>query len=125
MRCDRSRTLGWRWEKINVILTDRFERGSYYLLLSKTPDNLVPFLETVASNQKANILAHPQWYDLMRRVNICLATAGQNMVNPKPVMCGVLFLRCQYAYKTAAALSLAGQVSEAFVQMRSCLEYAG
>jgi hypothetical protein len=37
----------------------------------------------------------------------------------------VLFLRCQYAYKTAAGLSLAGQVSETFVMMRSCLEYAG
>jgi hypothetical protein len=47
------------------------------------------------------------------------------MINPKPVMCGVLFLRCQYAYKTAAGHSLAGQVTEAFVMMRSCLEYAG
>jgi hypothetical protein len=93
--------------------------------LSTTPDNLIPFFELVASNQKANIANHPTWYDLIRRVNICLATAGQNMVNPRPVMCAVLFLRCQYAYKTAAGMALAGQAVEAFVMMRSCLEYAG
>jgi hypothetical protein len=93
--------------------------------LSTTPDNLIPFFALVVSNQKSNIANHPTWYDLIRRVNICLATAGQNMVNPKPVMCAVLFLRCQYAYKTAAGMALAGQAVEAFVMMRSCLEYAG
>ncbi len=63
--------------------------------------------------------------DLLRRVNVCLATAGQNMTNPKPVMCGVLFQRCQYAYKAAAGMALSGQAVEAFVMLRSCLEYAG
>jgi hypothetical protein len=38
---------------------------------------------------------------------------------------GPLFLRSQYAYKTAAGMTLAGQVAESFVMMRSCLEYAG
>ncbi len=37
----------------------------------------------------------------------------------------LLFLRCQYAFKTAAGLALAGQVTEAFVMLRSVLEYAG
>jgi hypothetical protein len=94
-------------------------------ILSKNPDNLIPFFELVASNQKANIANHRTWYELMRRVNVCLSAAGQNMVNPKPMMCAVLFLRCQYAYKSAAGMALAGQVAEAFVMMRSCLEYAG
>jgi hypothetical protein len=94
-------------------------------LLSNNPDNLIPFFELVVSNQKANIANHRTWYELIRRVNVCLSTAGQNMINPKPVMCAVLFLRCQYAYKSAAGMALAGQVVESFVMMRSCLEYAG
>jgi len=36
-----------------------------------------------------------------------------------------MLLRCQYAYKAAAGMALSGQVVEAFVMMRSCLEYAG
>ena len=36
-----------------------------------------------------------------------------------------MFLRSQYAYKTAAGMTLAGQFAELFVMMRSCLEYAG
>lgn len=93
--------------------------------LTANPDNLVPFLELVASNQKANMARFPAQYDLIRRVNICLSTAGKSLINPKPVLVGVLFLRCQYAYKAAAGMALSGQAVEAFVMMRSCLEYAG
>jgi hypothetical protein len=91
--------------------------------LSASPDNLLSFMELVSNNQRANIARYSAEYGPIRRVNICLSTAGQ--MNPNPVMCAVLFLRCQYTYKTAAALALAGQVVEAFVMMRSCLEYAG
>jgi hypothetical protein len=40
-------------------------------------------------------------------------------------MCGAFLLRSHYAFRTAAGLALAGQVVEAFVMMRSVLEYAG
>jgi hypothetical protein len=50
---------------------------------------------------------------------------GKNLINPKPVLAGVMLLRCQYTYKAAAVMALSGQVVEAFVMMRSCLEYAG
>jgi hypothetical protein len=93
--------------------------------LSDNPDNLIPFLEVVASNQKANIAKFPAAYQLIRRVNICLSTAAKDLVNPKPVMAGKMLHRCQYAYKAAAGMALSGQVAEAFVMMRSCLEYAG
>lgn len=93
--------------------------------LTANPDNLFPFLDLVASNQKANMALFPAQYDIIRRVNICLSTAGKSLINPKPVLVGVLFLRCQYAYKTAAGMALSGQAVEAFVMMRSCLEYAG
>jgi hypothetical protein len=93
--------------------------------LSDNPDNLVPFFDLVASNQKASIRNFPKQYELLRRVNICLSAPGQKLVNPKPFMCAILFLRCQYAYKAAAGMSLSGQAVEAFVMARSCLEYAG
>jgi hypothetical protein len=93
--------------------------------LSSTPDNLLPFLQVVGNNQRATIARFPADFELIRRVNICLSTVGQKLINPQPVMCAVLFQRCQYAFKTTAALALAGQVVEAFVMMRSCLEYAG
>jgi hypothetical protein len=87
--------------------------------LSENPDNLVPFLELVASNQKVSIAKFPAQYALIRRVNICLSTAGNKLINPKPVMCALLFLRCQYAYKAAAGAALSGQSTECFVLMRS------
>jgi hypothetical protein len=93
--------------------------------LTDNPDNLEAFFEVVTNNQKANARRFPDAYNIVRRVNICLSTAGKHLVNPEPVMAGLLFLRCQYAYKTAVGLALAGQVSEAFVLTRSCLEYAG
>jgi hypothetical protein len=62
---------------------------------------------------------------LLRRVNISLSSAGKHLENAKPLMCGVLCHRCQYAYKAAAGMSLSGQAVEAFVMARSCLEYAG
>ena len=93
--------------------------------LSSNPDNLIPFLELVAANQKANIANFPDPYQLIRRVNICFSKAGKNLINPKPVLAGLMLPRCEYAYKAAAGMALSGQVTEAFVMMRSCLEYAG
>jgi hypothetical protein len=89
------------------------------------PDNLIPFFQLVASNQQASIRNFPDQYALLRRVNICLSEACKNLINPEPIMCALLFARCQYAYKAAAGMALSGQVVEAFVMARSCLEYAG
>jgi hypothetical protein len=88
-------------------------------------DDLTRFLQVVNSNQIANLANFPEPYSLMRRVNDCFSTAGKHLINPEPVTTGILFLRSQYAYKTTVGMALAGQVVEAFVMMRSCLEYAG
>ena len=88
-------------------------------------DNLTQFLERVHSNQRANVARFPQPYRLMHRMDECLSIVGKNLVKPEPVMTGILLLRCQYAYKAAAGMALAGQVVETFVMLRSCLEYAG
>jgi hypothetical protein len=93
--------------------------------LGADPDNLTQFFELIAHNQKANAAKFSTPFLLLRRVNICLSTAGKNLINPKPMMAGVLFLRCQYTFQAAAGMALAGQAVETFVMMRSCLEYAG
>ena len=88
-------------------------------------DDLTRFLKAGNSNQIANLAKFHEPYSLMRRVNDCFSTGGKNLINPEPATTGMLFLRSQYAYKTTVGMALAGQVVEAFVMMRSCLEYAG
>lgn len=88
-------------------------------------DDLIAFLEMAHSNQKANVATFAKPYSLISRINDCFSVAGKHLINPQSMMAGILFLRCQYAYKTAAGLTLSGQIVETFVMMRSCLEYAG
>ena len=87
--------------------------------------SLQSFLDMVHANQKANRINFPKWYEIIDRIDDCFVRAGMNLINPKPVMTGNLLLRCQYAFKTAAGMALAGQVVEVFVTLRSVLEYAG
>jgi hypothetical protein len=92
---------------------------------STTDKSLARFLETVYANQQGNRQRFPEWYRIIQRVDDCFVKVGKHLYNQKPVLTGPLFLRSQYAYKTAAGMTLAGQVAESFVMMRSCLEYAG
>jgi hypothetical protein len=87
-------------------------------------DNLEEFFSIAASNRVANTARFPREYKLLRRINMCLTAPGKHMSNPKPFICGILFLRSQYAYKAAVSMSFSGQVTEAFQMIRSCLEYA-
>jgi hypothetical protein len=83
------------------------------------------FLEVVHNNQSANRARFPDQYQIIQRIDDCFVRAGKHLSYQKPLLVGPLFLRSQYAYKTAAGMTLAGQVAESFVMMRSCLEYAG
>ena len=88
-------------------------------------NSLDRFLEVLPKNQHANRSRFPGQYQIIQRIDHCFVTAGKHLSYLKPVLVGPLFLRCQYAYKTAAGMTLAGQVAESFVMTRSCLEYAG
>ena len=83
------------------------------------------FLEVVHSNQPINRARFPAQYQIIQRIDKCFVTVGKHPSYKKPVLVGPIFLRSQYAYKTSAGMTLAGQVAESFVMMRSCLEYAG
>jgi hypothetical protein len=88
-------------------------------------NSLERFLEVLPKNQLANRLRFPSQYHVIQRIDHCFVTAGSHLSYLKPVLVGPLFLRSQYAFKTAAGMTLAGQVGESFVMTRSCLEYAG
>jgi hypothetical protein len=90
-----------------------------------TERSLQEFFDTLRSAQQANCAQFPVSYDIIERIDRCFVRAGENLINPEPAMAGNLLLRCQYAFKTAAGMALAGQVVEAFVMQRSVLEYAG
>jgi hypothetical protein len=84
-----------------------------------TERTLQDFFDRLRLAQQANRANFPVWYDIIESIDRCLMLAGENLTNPKPPMTGNLLLRCQYAFKTAAGMSLAGQVVEAFVMQRS------
>jgi hypothetical protein len=88
-------------------------------------NSLDRFLEVLPKNQLANRLRFPGQYQIVQQIDNCFVTAGRHLSYLKPVLVGPLFLRSQYAFKTAAGMTLAGQVAESFVMTRSCLEYAG
>jgi hypothetical protein len=93
--------------------------------LAMTERSLHEFFDTLRSAQQANRAKFPVWYDLIERTDRCFVRAGKNLVKLQSPMTGAFLLRCQYAFKTAAGMALAGQVVEAFVMPRSVLEYAG
>ena len=86
---------------------------------------LAHFFDTIYRNQQGNRDRFPERYGIIQRVDNCFAAAGKHLVHAKPIFTGPMFLRSQYAYKAAAGTTLAGQFSESFVLMRSCLEYVG
>jgi hypothetical protein len=90
-----------------------------------TGRSLQEFFDTLRSAQQANRANFPEWYDILEWIDRCFVRVGENLINPKPVLTANLLLRCQYAFKTAAGMALAGQVVETFVMQRSVLEYAG
>jgi hypothetical protein len=93
--------------------------------MATTERSLQDFFDMLRSAQQANRANFPVWCDIIERIDRCFVSAGKNLINPKPVMPGNFLLRCQYAFKTAAGMALAGQVVETFVMQRSVLEYAG
>jgi hypothetical protein len=90
-----------------------------------TDKSLDRFLETVRRNQQSNRKRFPERYRIIQRVGDCFWAAGEHLADAKPIFTGPMFIRSHYAYKAAAGMTLAGQFSESFVMMRSCLEYAG
>ncbi len=90
-----------------------------------TSNPLEDFFDELRANQRANRVLYPQLYSVIERLNDCFVRSGIDIFSPKPVVAGVLLERCEYAFKTAAGMALAGQVVEVCLVVRSMLECSG
>jgi hypothetical protein len=92
-----------------------------HVLAERTLEN---FFDVLRSSQRANRENFPDLYAIIVRIDDCFVRAGSDLINPEPLMTGVFLLRCQYAFKAAAVMALAGQAGDVFSALRSVLEYA-
>ena len=89
-------------------------------------DKLSEFLQRVQKNQLGSFVNFRAEFELLREVDDCFVKIAENLLNPRKNILSVLLLhRSHAAYLAACGTSMAGQVPETFVLLRSCLEYSG
>jgi hypothetical protein len=88
-------------------------------------DTLSEFLEAARNNQFGTFANKKGWYSRLAAIDELFVRVSKQWMNPRDPLAAILFLRCHSALRAACSLAMAGQVSEAFVMHRSCLEYAG
>lgn len=64
-------------------------------------------------------------FGLLREIDDAFLRVAENLINPQNMLSATLLYRSHAAYRAACGTSMAGQCPEAFVLLRSCLEYAG
>jgi hypothetical protein len=87
-------------------------------------DKLSEFLGYARNNQFATFAKKQAEYALLREIDSAFLRVGENLINPKNLLSANLFYRSHSAYRAACGTSMAGQLPETFVLLRSCLEYA-
>jgi hypothetical protein len=87
-------------------------------------DSLSEFLEMARGNQFATFANKGGWYRRLVAIDELFFRVSKQWLNPKDPLAALLFLRCHAAFRAACGLAIAGQVTEASVMHRSCLEYA-
>jgi diadenosine tetraphosphate (Ap4A) HIT family hydrolase len=97
-------------EPLGAALARAAEAGE---LRAMTERSLQDFFDMLRSAQEANRARFADWCNILERIDRCFVRAGKNLIDPNPIMPGHLLLRCQYAFKTAAGMALAGQIVEA------------
>jgi hypothetical protein len=86
-------------------------------------DDLTKFWDAARCNQFGTFVNKPIYRKLMA-IDGLFATISKGWLNPHDEIGAMLLLRCHSAYRTAAGLAAAGQVTESFVMNRAVLEYA-
>jgi len=56
-----------------------------------TERSLQDFFDTLRSAQQATRAKFPVWYDIIERIDRCFVRAGENLINPKPVVTGTAY----------------------------------
>ena len=89
-------------------------------------DKLSEFLQRVTDHQFATFTNVRAAFDKLRKVDDCFLHIVENTEKPQSSpLCLPLFARCHSSYRAACGTSMAGQLAETFVILRSCLEYSG
>ena len=89
-----------------------------------TDDPLSAFLNQAFGNTLATFVHKQPGFELLSNIDRCFVRIGENLVNPPHIICAILLLRSHSSYRASCRLSVSGQVTDAFPQLRSCVEYA-
>ena len=87
-------------------------------------DTLSEFLDQAFRNTLATYVHKNPGFAQLSHLDQIFLRIGENLVNPPDILAAVLLLRSHSAYRAACRLSLSGQVTDSFPQLRACLEYA-
>jgi hypothetical protein len=88
-------------------------------------DSLTEFLENAHRNRFATFANKKDWYIRLANLDCCFVQIANDWLNPRHLLTPLFFLRCHSAFRAACEHAMAGQVTDAFPQIRVCLEYAG
>lgn len=97
--------------------------------MQKTPpdwgqDDLAKFLDNSRHNVFASYVQLHGPYRRLRDIDATYRTMAANLLNARPVLSALLFLKTHASFLASAHLALAGQRAEAHMTMRGCLESA-
>ena len=87
-------------------------------------DSLTKFIEAAYRNRYATFANKKEWFERLSALDACFVRIADGWINPQNPLTPMLFMRCHSAYRAACEHAMAGQVPEAFPQIRACLEYA-
>jgi hypothetical protein len=89
-------------------------------------DSLTEFMERAYHGRFATFVNKKDWFRRLAGLDDCFVrVAKKDWLNPRDMLTPLFFLRSHAAYRAACEHAMAGQVTEAFPQIRVCIEYAG
>ena len=88
-------------------------------------DSLTEFIETAHRNRFATFHNKKDWSKRLVNLDSCFMQIAKDWLNPRHPLTPLFFLRCHSAYRAACEHAMAGQVTDTYPQIRTCLEYAG
>lgn len=90
-----------------------------------TADSLTEFMETAYRNRFATFDNKKDWSRRLIALDGCFMRVAKDWLNPPNLLIPFFFLRCHSAYRAACEHAMSGQVTDAYPQIRACLEYSG
>jgi len=89
-----------------------------------TDDDLTSFIQMATNNIIATFHNKKREFNMLKDIDSFFQAVIDNLLNAPDLLAGMLFLRAHSAYRAACRMSLSGQIPEAFVLLRSCIEYS-